>query len=71
MQLEAENKDLLERFCKLEKMYQDQSKIVKDMEKILGAKILNLERYSREFNLRFGGVQETDQEDCRELNAEQ
>ena len=70
MQLEAENKDLLERFCNLEKMYQDQSKIVKDMEKILSAKILNLERYSREFNLRFGGVQETDQEDCRELIAE-
>ena len=70
MQLEAENKDLLERFCNLEKMYQDQSKTVKDMKKILGAKILNLERYSREFNLHFGGVQETDQEDCRELIAE-
>ena len=68
--LESENQDLKAEIQKLDKMYLKQNKLITEVERKLGVKVLNLERYSPDFNLRFDGIEESTNENCRELIAQ-
>ena len=69
MHLEKENLDLKNSIQILEKQCMDQKNSMLNLEKNLNVKILNLERYSREFNIRFVGIPEKDNENCHNIIA--
>ena len=68
--LESENQDLKAEIQRLDKMYLEQNKLITEVKRKLGVKVLNLERYSRDFNLRFDGIEESTNENCREVIAQ-